>query len=166
MEEDDVEDAGQRRARAVAGWKARTGIDEPMIERLVHTFYGRVRTHPVLGPIFEARVEDWDRHLTRLCAFWSSVVLASGAYRGSPVARHLPLPIDSRHFDLWLGLFCDTAREVCPPAAADHFIERAQRIAESLELSIAVDRGKMLAPGERFLRPDMDLSAPKPDTEE
>jgi hemoglobin len=121
----------------------RTGIDEAMIERLVRTFYGRARLDPLIGPIFENKVHDWERHLRRLCAFWSSVALMSGRYHGQPMVAHLPLPIDTPHFDRWLGIFAETAREVCPPAAAAHFLERAQRIAESLELGIAVQKGEI-----------------------
>jgi hemoglobin len=66
--------------------------------------------------------------------------------------KHLPLPIDGRHFDRWLALFEATAHELCPPAAADHFIERARRIAESLELGIAGANGMLLMKGERYLR--------------
>ncbi|MDP3369743.1 MAG: preprotein translocase subunit TatC, partial [Brevundimonas sp.] len=50
-------------------------------------------------------------------------------------------------------LFEATADEVCPPAAAAHFIERARRIAESLELGIAGANGVLLGRGERYLRP-------------
>ena len=53
----------------------------------------------------------------------------------------------------WLELFEATARDLCPPAAADHFIERARRIAESLELGIAGANGVLLGKGERYLRP-------------
>ena len=67
-----------------------------------------------------------------MCAFWSSVALMSGRYHGQPMAKHLPLPIDARHFDRWLALFENTARELCPPKAADHFLMLAGRIAESL----------------------------------
>ncbi|MET1028599.1 MAG: preprotein translocase subunit TatC, partial [Dongiaceae bacterium] len=63
---------------------------------------------------------------------------------------HLPLPIDADHFDRWLSLFEATARQLCPPAAAAHFIDRAQRIAESLELGIAGQNGVLLGKGERF----------------
>jgi len=122
---------------------ARTGIDEAMIERLVRTFYGRARRDPLIGPIFESKVHDWERHLRRLCAFWSSVALMSGRYHGQPMVAHLPLPIDSPHFDRWLEIFAETAREVCPPVAAAHFLERAQRIAESLDLGIAVQKGEI-----------------------
>ena len=34
------------------------GVDEPMIERLVHAFYGKVRQDPELGPIFNREVDD------------------------------------------------------------------------------------------------------------
>jgi hemoglobin len=145
-------EASERRERITAEIVARTGIDEHMIERLVRAFYARVRTDPLLAPVFESRIHDWEPHLRRMCAFWSSVALMSGRYHGSPMARHLPLPVDAAHFDRWLALFEETAREVCPGAAAAHFIERARRIAESIELGIANRRGVLLAPGERLTR--------------
>jgi hemoglobin len=138
----------------------KTGIDEALIERLVRTFYARIRIHPVLGPIFNERIDDWELHMSRLRAFWSSVALGTGAYAGSPMQKHVPLPIDGRHFDMWLELFCDTARELCPPVAAEHFIERAKRIAESLELAIAAENKIMLFKGERLRRADEDVFRP------
>lgn len=122
---------------------ARTGIDDAMIDRPVRTFYDRARRDPLIGPIFETKVRDWERHLRRICAFWSSVALMSGRYHGQPMAVHLPLPIATPHFDRWLGLFAETAQEVCPPAAAAFFLERAQRIADSLDLGIAAQKGEI-----------------------
>ena len=58
------------------------------------------------------------RDIERLCRFWSSVALMSGRYHGQPMTAHLPLPVDTPHFDRWLEIFTATAREVCPPAAA------------------------------------------------
>jgi hemoglobin len=72
--------------------------------------------------------------------------------------KHLPLPVDARHFDRWLALFEATARELCPPKAADHFIERACRIAESLELGIAGAHGVLVGKGQRFRRADPDAN--------
>lgn len=145
----------QRRNRIVSQIMEQTGIDEAMIRRLVHAFYDRVRGDPILAPVFEARINDWTPHLERMCAFWSSVALLSGRYHGRPMEKHLPLPVDARHFDRWLALFEATALDLCPPAAAEHFIERARRIAESLELGIAGGAGVLLAKGERFYRPDL-----------
>jgi hemoglobin len=133
--------------------RAETGIDEVMIDRVVRNFYGRVRADELLGPVFEARIKDWEPHLQRMCAFWSSVALMTGVYHGQPMRKHLPLPVDAEHFDRWLALFEATVQDICPPKAADHFVERARRIAESLELGIATTHGVMLAKGERFRMP-------------
>jgi hemoglobin len=145
-------EAEERRRKITAEIVARTGITESMIERLVHGFYAKVREDALLAPVFEARIHDWDTHLQRMCAFWSSVALMSGRYHGSPMAKHMPLPVDADHFDRWLALFVETARELCPPEAVIHFVERAQRIAESLELGVASQHGVMLGVGERFHR--------------
>jgi hemoglobin len=142
--------AAERRQAMTQAIQLETGIDEPMIDQLVRGFYARVRDDDLIGPIFEARITDWEPHLQRMCAFWSSVALMSGRYHGQPMQKHLPLPVDGGHFDRWLALFEATARELCPPKAAAHFIERAHRIAESLELGIAGAHGVMLAKGERF----------------
>ena len=112
----------------------RTGIDDAMIETLVHRFYARIRDDELLGPIFDARIEDWDTHLQKMCIFWSSVTLLTGEYHGQPMVKHVFLPVDSRHFDRWLALFEETAHEVCPPPAAEYFMDRARRIASSFEL--------------------------------
>jgi hemoglobin len=149
--------APQRRAQITADVTERTGIDDAMIQRLVHAFYAKVQKDALLGPIFHSRVGNWDLHLARMCAFWSSVALMSGRYHGQPMEKHLPLPVDSHHFDHWLRLFRETALEVCPPAAASHFIERAERIAESLELGIAGKKGVLLMKGRRLRRPDAEV---------
>jgi hemoglobin len=145
-------EAAARREKITAAIEAQTGIDEPMIERLVRAFYTKVRADELLGPVFAARIRDWEPHLQRMCAFWSSVALMSGRYHGTPMIKHLTLPVDGGHFDRWLSLFEATAAEVCPPEGAQHFVERARRIAESLELGIAGHHGVFLVRGERFQR--------------
>ncbi|MGH6957265.1 MAG: group III truncated hemoglobin [Caulobacteraceae bacterium] len=142
--------AQARRAAFTAKVETETGIDEAMIERLVRAFYVRVRADPLIGPVFEARIADWEPHLQRMFAFWSSVALMSGRYHGQPMAKHLPLAIDAHHFDRWLELFAQTARDLCPPVAAERFVELSKRIGESLELGLAGARGQLLAKGERL----------------
>lgn len=137
------------RAAMIVDIQTRTGIDEAMIANLVRIFYGRVRMDPLIGPIFEARITDWDAHFKLLTDFWHGVTLLSGRYHGQPMRAHMRLPIEGRHFDRWLEIFEATATELCPPAAAQMFIERARRIAESLEMGIAVTRGEMGPPRKR-----------------
>ncbi|HEX8754836.1 MAG TPA: group III truncated hemoglobin [Steroidobacteraceae bacterium] len=150
----------ERQLRASAEIAERTGIDAAMIDRLVRTFYGKVQRDEVLAPVFAARISDWEPHLLRMCEFWSSVALMSGVYHGRPMEKHLPLPVDGRHFDRWLALFREAAHEVCPPVATAHFIERAERIAQSLEMGIAVSQGVLLMKGERLRRPEAEVSLP------
>jgi hemoglobin len=128
------------RPEMTAAIMAGTGIDEVVLRDLVHGFYGKVRRDPVLGPIFAARIVDWEPHLERMFAFWSSVALMTGRYHGRPVPAHTKLPIGPPHFDRWLALFRAAARETCTPAGAAHVIERAERIARSL--LIAVDEAQ------------------------
>ncbi|MCB1504979.1 MAG: group III truncated hemoglobin [Hyphomicrobiaceae bacterium] len=152
----------ERREAFASDVSARTGIDEVMIERLVHTFYARIRTDTVLGPIFAERIADWDPHLERMCAFWSSVTLMSGRYHGRPMQAHANLPIGGNDFDRWLALFAETASDVCPAAAAELFIGKAELIAQSLELGIASYRGDVLAPGKRLERPKCNADPRSP----
>lgn len=152
--------AEERRAKVTAAIQAQTGIDEAMIEKLVRGFYDRVRNDGLIGPVFASRISDWEPHLQQMFAFWSSVALMSGRYHGQPMRKHLRLPVDGRHFDRWLALFEQTARDLCPPKAADHFIERAHRIAESIEMGVATANGIMLRPGERLVREELNTEQP------
>ena len=148
----DEEARRARREAATDALRQATGIDEAMIDALVEGFYARVRDDALIGPIFASRIDDWAPHLAQMKLFWSSVALSTGVYQGRPMPKHLPLPIDARHFDRWLELFRETARDLCPPVAANHFIERAERIAQSLELGIANANKLLLSIGERFVR--------------
>lgn len=114
---------------------AATGLDEAMLERLVRAFYGLARQDAELGPIFQ-RVADWEHHVAGITAFWSSVALGSGRYRGRPMQAHAPLGLTPAHFARWLSLFERTARDLCPPAGAALLIDRARRIAASLEAGL------------------------------
>jgi hemoglobin len=139
----DAEGGSERRSLLVAEIRERTGIDEAMIHALVHGFYAKVRADDVIGPVFNAAIADWPPHLAKMCDFWSSVALMSGRYHGQPMPAHLKLPIEGPHFDRWLALFEATAAELCPPAAAEHFISRARRIADSFELGRAFATGNI-----------------------
>ncbi|MDB5441549.1 MAG: hemoglobin protein [Caulobacteraceae bacterium] len=119
-------------------------MNEAMIDALVEAFYAKVRRDELLGPVFNAAVGDhWDAHLAKIKDFWSSVMLHTGRFRGSPMATHLGVPgIGAEHFERWLDLFGLTAEEVCPPAEALAFITRANLIGQSLQFGLAAARGE------------------------
>ena len=113
-------------------------ITDEMIRRLVHAFYARVREDQELGPIFTRVIgQDWDPHLEKMCAFWSSVMLTSGRYKGNPMIAHMRLKIVTpAHFIRWLSLFRATAEELFAPDIAQAFTLRAENIAKSLQLGM------------------------------
>jgi hemoglobin len=113
-------------------------MTEEEIGRLVDRFYARVRRDPQIGPLFNQAVDDWPEHLVKLRAFWSSVMLTTGSYKGSPMAAHLRHAerTEPAMFDRWLELWRETARELLAPADAEAVIAKAERIAESLKLAL------------------------------
>lgn len=115
-----------------------TEITEAVIERLIRRFYATVRRDPALGPIFDDAIgANWEPHLRKMFDFWSSVMLTTGRYKGRPVPVHRRIDaLRPEQFEIWLGHFRATAEEVCPPEAAVLFIDRAERIALSLRMTL------------------------------
>lgn len=107
-------------------------VSEDGIVALVDTFYGKIRKDPELGPIFEEAIgEDWQPHLTKMYDFWSSIMLTTGRYKGRPLPAHVRLPIEPRHFGLWLELFTETTEELFDTDTAHAFQVKAHQIAGS-----------------------------------
>jgi hemoglobin len=135
-----IPETAERRAAIASEIQAKTGLDEAVLAHLVRSFYATARQDEVIGHLFD-HVQDWETHIAKITTFWSSVGLLSGRYHGQPLAAHLPLPLEPLHFARWLVLFEQTARRVCTPEGAAYLVEKAQRIARSLELGVAVGRG-------------------------
>ena len=114
-------------------------LSETLVEQLVQDFYARVRIDEVLGPIFEAHLSGrWDAHLGKMVDFWSSIALKSGRYAGSPHLAHQKLDLTPEHFVRWLILFEETVTTICEGPAAAFFIDRARRIADSLQIGLNI----------------------------
>ena len=113
-------------------------VDEQDLARLVARFYATVRADALIGPVFNDAIDDWPDHLEKLTAFWSSLMLTSGRYKGSPMAAHLKhkAHITPAMFDRWLAIWAGTTSELMAPAAAAALQAKAARIAESLQLAL------------------------------
>ena len=113
-------------------------VSEDGIRRLVDAFYDKVRLDAELAPIFLRAIPgDWEPHLTRMYAFWSSVMLTTGRYKGNPVVKHLVIPgIQPHLFERWLALFSETCGELFDDGVSEEFRAKAARIAESLKLAL------------------------------
>ena len=113
-------------------------VSEDGIRRLVDAFYDKVRLDAELAPVFLRAIPgDWQPHLTRMYAFWSSVMLTTGRYKGNPVVKHLVIPgIQPHLFERWLALFNETCGELFEDGVSEEFRAKAARIAESLKLAL------------------------------
>ena len=87
---------------------------------LVETFYARVKTDPLIGPVFGGILKDkWEPHLEKFVCFWQTVLLDDHTYSGSPFPPHAQPPIREQHFEAWIGLWKETIDQ--------HFAGRKQR---------------------------------------
>ena len=121
-----------------AAQPARSSRAEQALALLVPAFYARVRADALLGPVFDKAISDWGHHVGRLVDFWSSVMLASGRYKGQPMAAHTRHreTITPEMFDRWLALWCEVTDEILPREAAEAMQLKAVNIAESLKLGL------------------------------
>jgi hemoglobin len=116
------------------------GITEDGIRAVVEEFYRRARRDDRLSPVFEAHVEEWEGHLSRMTDFWSAALLRTGRYSGRPVEAHRMIEgLSAEHFDRWLSLFEATVRDLCHPGQAWAYLIRARRMGEGMTRSLGLD---------------------------
>lgn len=114
-------------------------VPRPVMRAFVEDFYGRVRAHPVLGPVFEEKLAgQWDIHFEKLTDFWMTVLCGVHAYKGNPFGAHMTAAqtgqhrMEAGHFIPWLAIFEVSAAEKLPADLVPTAIEKAHRIADSL----------------------------------
>lgn len=109
------------------------------VRTVVEAFYGGIEADPLLGPFFAGL--DWERHLPRMVAFWSSVVFGTGQYRGRPFDAHLGLgPLEAAHFDRWVERFVATVDAHFAGEAAERMKARARQIAGVFQVKLGLWR--------------------------
>lgn len=104
------------------------------IELLVNTFYDKVRTNKIIGPIFNdiAKV-NWETHLPKMYSFWGSLLLGEHSFSGNPMQKHVALSklttMTEVEFSEWLSLFIQTTDELFEGEKAEEAKTRAANIA-------------------------------------
>ncbi len=104
---------------------------ESAIRRCVAEFYRAGRADPLLGPIFEAHIAEWDDHLRLVENFWSKTLLGTDRYSGFPYPVHVPMPLTPAHIKRWVELFTAAAQATLPPAYAEQACAKARHMGES-----------------------------------
>jgi hemoglobin len=102
------------------------------IQKLVDTFYAKVRKDESIGFFFNDRLEGkWDAHHKKLYRFWHTVLLRRPDYFGNPVPMHFNMGIKKEHFDHWLVVWCSTVDELFEGMIAERAKFRGQTMAKA-----------------------------------
>src|ERR1700761_6642913 len=113
-------------------------ITEPALRDQVERFYGRARLDPVLGPVFEAAIQDWPPHIAAITAFWARTMLGVPGYAGNAFARHQDKGIRPEMFGRWLTLWRQTAEDLFEPEPARSLTGRAELIGRGLSSGLFI----------------------------
>ena len=116
-------------------------VTPEQIDRVMVSFYYRIRHHQVLGPVFTAHIgegeADWRAHEDKIGRFWKNAILREGGYQGRPMMVHRnAMDIQPEHFPQWLALFDDTAAAILPPEAAAAWSALAHRLGEAFRIGV------------------------------
>lgn len=107
------------------------------IHLLVSTFYDRIRSDLLLGPIFNMHIanDKWPAHVNKLTDFWTTGLFGVVAFKGNPTQAHrnvdenLKHTIDEKHFKKWLFLWLSTVDSLFTGALANRAKEAAKKMA-------------------------------------
>lgn len=125
----------------------RFDVTADQIDRVVAVFYGAVRRHEVLGPVFAGHVSDWPAHEAKIAAFWRNAILYERSYDGNPMRVHRQAgDVRPDHFPVWLALFDETLRRTLPPETARAWSALAHRIGQGLRMGVEDGRAAREGP--------------------
>lgn len=100
------------------------------VKLMVNTFYNRIREDVVLGPIFEEKIQDrWPQHLEKMYRFWQTILLDEHTYNGAPFPPHATLPIEEKHFIIWVNVFSKTVDDLFEGQVAEEAKKRGSLMA-------------------------------------
>ncbi|HSD14915.1 MAG TPA: group III truncated hemoglobin [Flavobacterium sp.] len=107
------------------------------IEKLVDTFFEKVKTDVVIGYLFNDVAQvNWDNLLPKMYDFWENILFHNGNYDGNPMYIHQELhrksALKQQHFNHWLVLFTTTIDDLFSGTKAEEIKERAANIANAL----------------------------------
>ena len=113
---------------------------EGAIDRCVRLFYEKGFADPLLGPVFRA-IPEFEAHIGVIVDFWSRQLLGTDRYQGRPFPPHWKLAIDPEHFDRWMELFSEAARDVLPADLADQAITKAGHMSVAFQAGMFPIKG-------------------------
>ncbi len=112
------------------------------INKLVKSFYSKVRKNEEIGYFFNNSIQDWDTHLEKLTDFWESNLFFTGSFKGNPAIAHVKVDqehdhsITEYHFGIWMNLWFQTIEELFEGEMAQRLKNNARKMSTHLFLRI------------------------------
>ncbi len=111
------------------------------IEKLITSFYDKVKTDSTIGYIFNDVVKvNWQKHLPVMFNFWENALFYTGNYTGDTMNIHRHLnhitPLSKEHFKQWEKLFTETVDELFEGPNAELAKQRAVSISTVMQIKI------------------------------
>lgn len=118
----------------------RIDVSPQQIDLVVATFYHRLRSNSLLGPVFAGHVADWPAHEGKIAGFWRNALLYERGYDGNPMLTHQKAGnVRAAHFPIWLELFDEVLTEHLPKNLAEQWSALAHRIGRGLRFGLEPD---------------------------
>ena len=114
-------------------------IGRENLATLLRHFYADIRQHKLVGPIFNAQIEDWREHLETIQSFWTRMTGGPSQYSGQMPGKHLPLGLKLNHFQVWLQLWEFNCRNYLASAEAQEMIQLAHHIGHRLKRIVGLN---------------------------
>jgi hemoglobin len=108
-------------------------------------FYADVRQHQVIGPIFNARIQNWPEHVAKIAEFWARATGGPSNYTGQMPLKHVALGLEPEHFRAWLELWDWNCQRHLAPAEAAEMSALAHGIGQRLRQIVGASKGPYLS---------------------
>lgn len=108
------------------------------VQQMVVSFYNNARQDPLLGPIFDQAISDWQEHLPTMFQFWERLLFGLIGYTENPFQKHLNLSLDKEHFAKWVRIFTQTIDENFSGLKAEEAKRLARNIAGTFQLRMGI----------------------------
>ena len=119
-------------------------INRNDIENLVTKFYESVNKDPLLAPIFEMPVDEWQKHLARAVNFWENWLFQTGSYTGGMMWVHSETNqkhrLTTERFEHWLIIWMTTVDDLFVGEKATFVKKKALEIAEIMNAKFSPNK--------------------------